>query len=188
VTDRFRLGPPSRVADAGFLALDRVPVLDAHGEPFDRIVVRHPGAVVIVPVEGADALCVRQFRAATGGVVLELPAGKRDHDHEPPESTAARELEEELGLHAGALVKLAEFWNSPGFCDEYSHVFLALDLVEVDAPAPTSPEEAEMSVERVPLAALEQRVAARDIVDAKTMIGMFLARQYLAGSHTPLDS
>ena len=56
-----------------------------------------------------------------------MPAGKRDVDGEAPEATANRELEEEIGYHAGRLDKLCEFYNSPGFCDEYTHLFLATD-------------------------------------------------------------
>ncbi len=52
-------------------------------------------------------------------------------DGEPPEETARRELEEEIGYRPGRLVKLAEFYNTPGFCDEYTHLFLALDLEDL---------------------------------------------------------
>ena len=72
------------------------------GEVHQRYVVRHPGAVVVVPVEddGDDVLLVRQYRAAVDGDLLEVPAGKRDVDGEPPEATAHRELEEEIGHRA----------------------------------------------------------------------------------------
>ena len=53
---------------------------------------------------------------------------ERDVGGEPVERTARRELEEEVGMRAGRLEKLAEFYNSPGFCDEHSFVFMALDL------------------------------------------------------------
>ena len=57
-----------------------------------------------------------------------MPAGKRDVDGEPVETTAHRELAEEVGMTAGRLELLAEFYNSPGFCDEHSFLFLARDL------------------------------------------------------------
>ena len=61
--------------------------------------------------------------------LLEIPAGKRDVDGEPPELTAQRELAEEVGLRGRPpRARCAEFHNSPGFCDEPSHVFLATDL------------------------------------------------------------
>ena len=105
------------------------------GEEFDRHVVHHPGAVVVVPVIDDDAILVRQCRVAAGRELLEVPAGKRDVDGEPPEATANRELEEEIGYRAGRLELLCEFYNSPGFCDEYTHLFLATDLEARDPGA-----------------------------------------------------
>ena len=75
-----------------------------------------------------DAFLVRQWRVATGVELLEVPAGKRDVDGEAPETTANRELEEEIGYRAGRLDLLCEFYNSPGFCDEYTYLFLATEL------------------------------------------------------------
>src|SRR5262245_2256020 len=100
------------------------------GERFDRDIVHHPGAVSAVPVtdEGTVAILVRQYRAVVDQELLEIPAGVRDVEGEPPEMTARRELEEEIGMRAGRLEKLAEFYNSPGFSDEHSWVYLALDL------------------------------------------------------------
>ncbi len=112
--------------------------------------MHHPGAVVVVPVDGDDALLVRQYRVAVGGTILEVPAGKRDVPGEAPAATAARELEEEIGRRAGRLEPLCEFFNTPGFCDEYTYLFLATDLVEVPRNA-VSAEEAHMQIERVPL-------------------------------------
>ena len=150
------------------------------GDTFERDVVHHPGAVSVVPVvdEGTAVLLVRQYRAAIDRDLLEIPAGKRDVPGEPPETTARRELEEEVGMRAGRLEKLGEFFNSPGFCDEHSHVFLALDL----DPCPSSAhgvEERHMTIEHVSLDAVPGLVAAGEIVDAKTIIGLCLARERL---------
>lgn len=150
------------------------------GSTFERDVVHHPGAVSVVPVvDGGDAvLLVRQYRAAVDMDLLEIPAGKRDVSGEPPEVTAERELEEEVGMRAGRIEKLAEFYNSPGFCDEHSHVFMALDL----EPCETSfqgVEESHMTIERVAMADVPRLVTAGEITDAKTIIGLFLAREAL---------
>jgi ADP-ribose pyrophosphatase len=151
------------------------------GETFDRDVVHHPGAVSIVPVvdEGSGVLMVRQFRAAIEGDLLEIPAGKRDVAGEPPEVTARRELAEELGMRAGRLEKLAEFYNSPGFCDEHSFVFMGLDLESVGAPEPHGPEEQVMTIERIALDDVPELIASGAIVDAKSIIGLCLAREAL---------
>jgi ADP-ribose pyrophosphatase len=179
----FRLQRTSRAAEVGFLAVDELDFETPDGETVRRTVVRHPGAVVVVPIEadGATARCVRQFRAAIGDHLLEVPAGKRDVEHESPAATAARELEEELGFVPGRLVKVAEFYNSPGFCDEHSYVFVALELREAAGRAPTSPEELDMTDEPIALDDVEHLIAAGAIRDAKTIIGLLLARQYLAG-------
>jgi ADP-ribose pyrophosphatase len=175
----FRVVGSDTLCDAGFLSVSRVHVAGADGEEFDRHVVHHPGAVVVVPVVDGEAVLVRQWRVATGRKLLEVPAGKRDVDGEPPEATANRELEEEIGYHAGRLDPLCEFYNSPGFCDEYTYLFLATDL-EARARAAVSAEEAAMTIERVPLAAVDALIASRDLVDAKSIIGLLLARQFLA--------
>jgi 8-oxo-dGTP pyrophosphatase MutT (NUDIX family) len=150
------------------------------GDTFERDIVHHPGAVSIVPAvdEGTAVLMVRQYRAAIDMDLLEIPAGKRDVVDEPPEETARRELEEEVGMRAGRLEKLAEFYNSPGFSDEYSWVYLALDLEE-SAISAHSPEEQHMTIERVAFDAVPELIASGRIVDAKSIIGLLLARDAL---------
>jgi len=174
----FRVVGSDTLCDAGFLSMARLRVV-GHGEEFDRHVVHHPGAVVVVPVIDGDAVLVRQWRVATGRVLLEVPAGKRDVEGEPPETTANRELEEEIGYVAGRLDKLCEFYNSPGFCDEYTHLFLATELEERTRAA-VSHEEAAMTIERVALDRVDDLVASGELVDAKSIIGLLLARTFLA--------
>ena len=151
------------------------------GEEFERDVVHHPGAVSVVPVvdEGTAVLMVRQYRAAIDRDLLEIPAGKRDVTDEPPELTARRELEEEVGMRAGRIEKLAEFYNSPGFCDEHSFVFMALDLEQCEMSA-QGVEEQHMTIEKIALDDVPGLIAAREITDAKSIIGLCLAREALA--------
>jgi ADP-ribose pyrophosphatase len=150
------------------------------GQEFERDVVHHPGAVSVVPVvdEGTGAILVRQYRAAVDRDLLEIPAGKRDVADEPPELTARRELEEEIGMRAGRLERLAEFYNSPGFCDEHSYVFMALDLEEV-ANSLQGVEEQHMTVERIALDDVPSLIASGALTDAKSIIGLTLAREAL---------
>jgi 8-oxo-dGTP pyrophosphatase MutT (NUDIX family) len=149
------------------------------GTEFQRDLVHHPGAVSVVPVDGDEAVLVRQYRAAVDLEVLEIPAGKRDVAGEAPEATAQRELAEEVGLSAGRLVKLAEFYNSIGFSDELSHVFLGTELTDVPKDL-QGLEEEHMTVERIRLDDVPALIAARELVDAKTVIGLLLAREHLA--------
>ncbi len=176
----FRVVERTTVCEAGFLTVERRRVAGPDDEEFDRHVVLHPGAVVVVPIDAAgDALLVRQYRVAAGGALLELPAGKRDVAGEPPDVTAARELEEEIGRRAGRLRLLCEFFNSPGFTDEYTYVFLATDLEACEHAAMTA-EEAAMTVEAIALSDVEMLIASGELVDAKSIIGLLLARQALA--------
>ena len=151
------------------------------GQRFERDIVHHPGAVIVVPVveAGEAVLLVRQFRAAPGVELLEVPAGKRDVPGEEPEVTARRELAEEIGMRAGRLERLCAFYNTPGFCDEFAHMFIALDL-EPTAKDLQGAEEQHMTVERVALDDAPRLIAEGAIQDAKTIIGLTLARQHLA--------
>ena len=151
------------------------------GATFERDVVHHPGAVSAVPVTAdGSVVLVRQYRAALDEELLEIPAGKRDVAGEEPAVTAARELEEEIGMRAGRLQLLAEFYNSPGFCDEHSFVFLAEDLVET-ATDLQGIEEQHLTVEPVPLADVPAMIADGRIRDAKTIIGLTLALRVVEG-------
>jgi ADP-ribose pyrophosphatase len=147
------------------------------GETFERDVVHHPGAVVVVPLTtDGHVVMVRQFRAAIEDDLLEIPAGKRDVDGEPPEVTAGRELAEEVGLRAEHIDLLACFYNSPGFTDEYTWLYLATGL----SPVPINRQGAEemlMSVEHVVLDDVPAMIADRRIVDAKSIIGLLLTIQ-----------
>lgn len=146
------------------------------GEEFARDVVHHPGAVSVVPLlaDGSTVVLLRQYRAAIDRELLEIPAGKRDVAGEAPELTAHRELAEEIGMRAGRLERLAEFYNSPGFCDEHSFVFLARDL-EPCGNSLQGIEEQHMTVEHVALADVPRLIASSELVDAKSIIGLTLA-------------
>ena len=150
------------------------------GDEFERDVVHHPGAVSVVPVvdEGEAVLLVRQYRAAVEEELLEIPAGKRDVEGEEPEACARRELVEEVGMRAGRMERLAVFYNSPGFCDERHWVFMGLDL-EPTALSAQGVEEQHMTIERHSLDEVPDLIASGAIMDAKTIIGLTLAREAL---------
>lgn len=162
-----------------FLSFRKVLYSTSDGETLDREYVVHPGAVVIVPVTSSgDVLAVTQFRAALGREILELPAGKRDVIGEAVADTAARELEEELGVVAGSYVHLGTFYNSPGFCDEESHVFLALGL-SVGRRSPQSIEERLSRLCSFQLQSVDEMRGSGVLEDAKTLLGISWAKGYL---------
>ena len=91
---------------------------------------------------------------------------------------ARRELVEEIGYEAGDLVLLGEFYNSPGFSDERSFTYLATGL----RPAGTDlqgVEEQHMTIELIRIADVLDLIADRTIRDAKSIIGLLLARSRL---------
>ena len=151
------------------------------GHRFERDLIHHPGAVVIVPYDAptGEVVLVRQYRAPLDKELLEVPAGKRDVAGEPPETTAARELAEETGLEARRWELIGHFYNSPGFSDEESWCYLARDLQDVP-DARHGIEEQHMTVERVPLAEAGALVRTGRITDAKTIVGLFLAEEMLS--------
>ena len=171
---------PERLVHQGHVISVAVGTFTApDGASFTRDVVHHPGAVSVVPLLDDDhVLLVRQYRAALDADLLEVPAGKRDVADEPPEITAGRELEEEVGRRAGRLELLAEFHNSPGFCDEHSFVFLGRDLEEV-ADDRQGVEELAMTVEVVALRDVPAMIADGRLRDAKTIIGLLLTLRAL---------
>ncbi len=149
---------------------------DPDGEPFGRDVVRHPGAVAVVPMDDDGTVTlVRQYRAAFDGSVLEIPAGTRDVEGEPAEETARRELIEEAGLEAEVVERLAVTYNSPGYCDQVTTIFLATGV----RPCPTGRtgiEEQHMTVEHVDVRRAGDLVAEGRVVDETTALGLLLAR------------
>src|SRR5438270_11339280 len=146
------------------------------GKTYVREVVRHPGGAAVVAVgnDGTVTL-VSQYRHPTVRYLLELPAGKLDSG-ERPEQTAARELEEELGVVAGRMEQLSEFYSTPGFCAEKLWVFLATDLRET---AHKYEDDEIIEVVRLPLRRALEMIASREIEDAKTIIGLLLAAERL---------
>jgi ADP-ribose pyrophosphatase len=155
------------------------------GTTFTRDIVRHPGAVAVVPVTAnRTVLLVRQYRGALDRELLEIPAGTRDVDGEAPESTARRELEEEAGVRAGRLELLATIFNSPGFCDEETLIYLADDLEPGEALR-DGEEERFLEVVEVSIDAVEDMISSGQLIDAQTVIGVLLARAALAARGRP---
>jgi ADP-ribose pyrophosphatase len=160
--------------------LDDVRLPDGRSARWER--VTHPGAVGIVPLlDDGTVLMVRQYRHPVGGVLLEIPAGKLDSG-EPPWTTAQRELSEEVGMRAGELFKIAEFYNSPGYSNEYFHLYMARGLTE--EPGETEPDEF-LEVERVRLTDALDMISTGDIKDAKSIIGLTVALMIMSGKMRP---
>jgi len=136
-----------------------------------REVVEHPGAVLLVAVDEHDRVFfVRQYRHPVGRVLLELPAGTID-EGESPEACAERELREEIGFRPRSLQRTGGFFLSPGYSNEYIHLFLATDLEE--APLDTGDEDDLRSLSVSWTEAL-RLVDSGEIQDAKSIAALLL--------------
>ncbi len=178
----FRYLDTETIYRGHIITVEKVRFAAPDGTEMLRDVVRHPGAVAVVPLLATgEVVLVNQFRAPFGREMLEIPAGKLDIAGEDLSSAAQRELGEEVGLHADKLEPLVRFHNSVGFSDEEAHVFLATELTVVPVDR-QGPEELNMAEVRMPLAEAERAITAGEITDGKTIIGLMAAVARVRGS------
>jgi ADP-ribose pyrophosphatase len=139
-------------------------------------IIDHPGAVTIIPVDdNGNILFVRQFRPATGEILLELPAGTLEKG-ENPKDCAAREIQEETGFAAKTLTSLGAVWLAPGYSTEYLHFFLAKDLFI----SPLKGDEDEyIIVEPIPYNRALDMAYAGEIKDGKSLAGLLLVGKHI---------
>ena len=174
----FQVLESETVYEGRIISLRRDTVAMPGGGSSVREVVHHPGAVAVVALDEQErVVLVRQYRHPVGGYLWELPAGLRDSDGEPPLETAKRELAEEALLSAGRWSLLVTVANSPGFSDEVVEIYLAEDLSAVERPDGfvVEHEEADMTLERVPLADAVQRVFDGEIRNSSAVAGLLAA-------------
>jgi 8-oxo-dGDP phosphatase len=177
------VGSERRYEGRSVVRVDRVRV--PGGEVVEREIVGHDDAVAVVPVtDDGQVILLRQFRQAVGGYLLEIPAGTLDEDGETTEAAAQRELREEIEHEAGELVELTAFWNSAGWSDERTVVYLGRRLRHSGVPDgfEAEAEEADMEIVRLPFEAVLEAVIAGEITDAKTVVGVLLAARHLGAA------
>ncbi|MGE5235997.1 MAG: NUDIX hydrolase [Acidobacteriota bacterium] len=167
-----------RIYDGQVVKVDVDRVRFADGGEAVREVVRHPGAVVVVPLLGNRRVVLeRQYRYPVAAELIELPAGKLDAG-EAPEACARRELREETGLEAAHWRHLATFFSAPGFCDEVMHCFLATGVEPAGAGVDRDVDE-RIEVLMVPFEHALGMVERGEIRDAKSITGLLLAARWL---------
>ena len=145
--------------------------------------IRHPGASAVVPFlsdpagDDPQVVLIRQYRYAANGYMYEIPAGRLD-DGEEPATCARRELKEETGCTAERVEHLYTLYTTPGFTDERIHLFMAVGLTRGE----TGHEADEfMEIETIPLSKALAMIAAGEIQDAKTALGLLFAAGFRAG-------
>lgn len=151
----------------------------ADGRTIRRDAIRHPGAVVILPVLDAErVVLLRNFRFVIGETLWEVPAGTVE-PNEPLEACAKRELLEETGYTAARWRSLGYLYASPGVLDEKLHLFVAEDLTP--GPAHPEPDEALEPVV-VPLADAIGMCLDGTVRDAKTVTALLLWERLSRGT------
>jgi ADP-ribose pyrophosphatase len=140
----------------------------------NREVIRHPGAAAIVPVfDNGEIALIKQFRHAVGDYLWEIPAGTLEAKETPLEC-AQRELVEEIGYQAAKFEKLTEILPAPGYTDEHIHIFLATRLTQAEQ---NLDDDEVLELRPTPFQKALDMVAQGNIQDAKTIVGLLLARQ-----------
>lgn len=155
------------IFDGVAIHLFRDEILLPNGNKGVREVIRHPGAVCVIPVtEDGDVIFVNQFRYAFNKVTLEVPAGKLEKGEDPFEA-GKRELEEETGCVAAKYHTLGKFYPTPGYCGEIIYLYAAEKLSETHM----HPDDDEyLEVERIPLEKAVDMVLSGEIKDGKTQV------------------
>ena len=157
---------------------------DPAGFTFERDFIRHPGAVVVVPLEDdrEHVLMVKQYRGSVDQIILELPAGKLDVVGEALPQAARRELGEEVGKSARKVSEIGHFYNSPGFTDERTTCFLAEGLTEIGRDS-HGIEEEHMTIASIALGDVWRLAKSGALVDAKTLLAISFAEHFLAAAN-----
>jgi len=150
-----------------------------NGNRAEFAMVRHPGSTGIVPImDDGTVLMTFQYRHVVREYLLEIPAGTMEPGESPLEC-ARRELEEETGIAAGELVKIASVDILPAYSDEKIHVYLARDL----KPSVQNLDKDEIiHVVRYPFEELMAFIAEGKITDALTILSLYRVQAYLQGS------
>ena len=157
----------------------KLSVLDVElqdGSESKRELVKHPGAVAVLPIDAeGNVLLVRQFRIAAGRVLTEVPAGTRNAG-EDPLLCAERELQEEVGYRPGKLESLGGIFVAPGYTTEFIYLYLATELQE--ARLEQDADEF-IEVDRVPFTQVLDMVERGEIIDGKSIVCVLRAARQL---------
>lgn len=143
------------------------------GKLADRDIVEHNGGAAICAVDDEGYIyTVVQYRIATGGEMIEIPAGKVENGENPREC-AIRELTEETGLKAGNITHIASYYATPGYCTEKLHIYFATGLTIGN---PDRDEGEFLHVRKYKIDELMKMIEEGKITDGKTIIAVQWAK------------
>lgn len=168
---RFEIADTRLIGEGVFLRFEEVRLRSSSGREVVRDVIRHPGGVAVLPVDGDRVWLIRQHRVAMGRDMDEIPAGKLDRQGEDVAAAARRELAEELGATARHMERLATMAPSPGYTDEVIEIYLAEGL-EFGDRRPQGAEEHDSTVHSIPIADALDSISRGDLRDAKTLVAL----------------
>lgn len=172
------------IAEGLFFRFERIVLADEDGHSVLRDVIRHPGGVSVLPVQGDTITLIKQYRIAVASPLLEAPAGKLEPGEEP-RTAAKRECEEEVGLEPLSLIEVGGIRSSPGFTDEIIHLYIA-DAVRPVPLAPDGLEERDSEIVTMTIDEAMAAVDAGEITDAKTRVLLLTAARLRSqGKLTP---
>lgn len=165
------------VFDGDILHVKKDTIKLPNGEKATREVIRHIGAVCVVPVdENMNVVMERQFRYPINSVISEIPAGKLDAKNEDRFEAIKRELREETGYSADEWVDLGLYYPAPAYSDECITIWLARGLYAGERELD---EDEFLNVELIPLKQLVDDVMNGRITDGKTQVAILKAATYL---------
>lgn len=163
------------IFDGVAIHLFRDEILLPNGNKGVREVVRHPGAVCVLPLtEDGDVIFVNQFRYALNRVTLEVPAGKLEKGEDPQEA-ALRELSEETGIEAKKIVPMGALYTTPALMDEIIYMYIATELSQGEQHLD---EDEFVNAVKIPLEKAVEMVMNGEIKDAKTQTIILKADKY----------
>lgn len=166
------------IFDGVAIHLFRDEILLPNGNMGVREVVRHPGAVCVLPLtDEGEIVFVNQFRYALNKVTLEVPAGKLEKGEDPQEA-ALRELSEETGITAGKIVPMGALYTTPALMDEIIYMYIATELSQGEQHLD---EDEFVNAVKIPLSKAVEMVMNGEIRDSKTQVMILKADKYFNG-------
>ena len=167
--DDFKIIKAEKIYSGRVVGLSRETIVFPDGKEAVREIVQHPGASAMVPmISPTEVILIKQFRYSARKALWEIPAGTL----EPGETAlvcAERELVEEIGYRAGKMTPLGGFYTSPGFCNEFLHLFLATDLEQSES---NLDKDERLEVHKMPMQEAIRKIETGEIIDAKTIVGL----------------
>lgn len=160
-----------KIFDGKIISVQVDDVLLPDGNKSKREIVKHPGAVAIIPVTSdGKIIFVEQYRKPLERSIIEIPAGKIE-PNEDPTVTAIRELEEETGYTTKSIQHISSFYTSPGFADELIHLYYTEELIQLEEMVQGDEDEF-IQLMTLTLEEAEQYIVEKKIYDAKTMLAI----------------